>query len=275
MDCGAAGPGGMSALVADQLTLSRQGRLLVDAASLALGAGELVALIGPNGAGKSTLLRLLLGLAKADSGRAAIDGADVATLPPLRRAALVSYLPQQRDVAWPLAVGDVVALGRFAHGARLGRLGKADAAAVARALAGCGIAALADRRADTLSGGEAALMHLARVLAAETPLVVADEPVNSLDPRHQHRVLGLFRDYVTAGNGALVVLHDLALAARYADRLIWMQSGRIVADGPVTATMTEARIAEVYGVVSRVVHTAHGLDVIVTASRPGGDLTQV
>jgi iron complex transport system ATP-binding protein len=123
---------------------------------------------------------------------------------------------------------------------------------VDRAVDACGLAALADRAADTLSGGELARVHVARAFAAETPMVVADEPVASLDPRHQHGIMALFRGHVDRGGGALVVLHDLDLAARYADRLVWMQGGALVADGPVAETMTAGRIAEVYGVLARV-----------------------
>jgi iron complex transport system ATP-binding protein len=230
-------------IVADGLT--RDG--IVTDASFTLAPGELVVLLGPNGAGKTTLLRMALGLLPADIGRS-----NVAPLSARDRARRVSYLPQARPLAWPAKVRDVIALGRFAHGAALGRLGPVDRAAVERAIAACDLDALADRSADTLSGGELARVHLARALAAEAPLIVADEPAASLDPRHQHSVLGLLRDFVAGGGGALAVLHDLALAARYADRLIWMKDGRIVAQGSVAETMTEARIAEIYGVTARV-----------------------
>ena len=209
--------------------------------------GALTVLLGPNGAGKTTLLRVLLGLLPATTGRSAMAG-----VPLQARARHVAYLPQARPLAWPLAVRDVVALGRFAYGAALGRLSPFDAAAVERALAACDLQHLAHRSADTLSGGELARVHLARALAAEAPMIVADEPVASLDPRAQHRVLGLLRDHVAGGGGALVVLHDLDLAARYADRLVWMSGGGVVADGTVARTMTAERIAAIYGVAARV-----------------------
>ncbi|MEL7488835.1 MAG: ABC transporter ATP-binding protein, partial [Pseudomonadota bacterium] len=156
--------------------------------------------------------------------------------------------PQIRPLAWPNTVRDVVALGRYAHGAALGRLGGADADAVNRAIAACNLGALAGRRADTLSGGELARMHCARAFAAEAPLLVADEPTAALDPRHQFRILDLIADFVARGGGALVVLHDVEMAARYASRLIWMKDGRIIADGAPASTLNAERMETVYGV---------------------------
>lgn len=241
----------MAELNVRDLTVRAGEAVLVERASFALGPSELVVLLGPNGAGKTSLLRAALGLQPAE-GEARIAGVAAATMKPAERARAVAYLPQARPLAWPQAVRDVVALGRFAHGAALGALGEADAAAVARAMDAAGVTHLAGRATDTLSGGELARVHLARALAAEAPLIVADEPVAALDPRHQHRVMGVLRGFVDAGGGALAVLHDLDLAARYADRLVWMKDGRVVADGPVAETLTETRIAEVYGVRARV-----------------------
>jgi iron complex transport system ATP-binding protein len=253
----------MTELVATGLTLARGGRALVRDASLALRQGELVALLGPNGAGKTTLLRMALGLETADAGSAQLDGRDLRTLSARERALALAYLPQARPLAWPMTVRDVVALGRFAHGAALGRLGRDDATAVAMALSACDLEALADRATDTLSGGELARVHCARAFAADAPLLIADEPVAALDPRHQLRVLDLIRRFVDAGGGALVVLHDLALAGRHADRLVWIKDGAIVADGHPLETLTSARIAEVYGVRARVIEEEAGLQVLI------------
>ncbi len=237
--------------------LSRHG--IVEAASIHVGAGEFVVLLGPNGAGKTTLLRMLLGLAQPDAGHADIGGDPAHRLSASQRARRVSYLPQTRTIAWPAAVRDVIALGRYAYGAAPGRLGSGDAAAVDRAIDACDVRDLADRRVDTLSGGELARVHIARALAAETPLIIADEPIASLDPRHQHRILDLLRDFVMSGGGVLAVLHDVPLAGRYADRLVWMKDGRIVSNGTVHATLTATRIADVYGVAARVA----GVDVVI------------
>jgi iron complex transport system ATP-binding protein len=242
----------MSTLLVSDLSVRVGDRLLVDAASLRLSGGELVALLGPNGAGKTSLLRASLGLMRASSGSALLDGQDVARLSAMQRARRVSYLPQARPLAWPARVRDVVALGRFAHGASPQRLSAVDSEAVDQALTACDLVELAQRSMDTLSGGETARVHCARAMAAQAPLLVADEPTAALDPRHQFRVLSLIAGYAQSGHGALVVLHDVSLAARFATRLVWMAQGRVLADGPVEETLTEGRIAEAYGMRARV-----------------------
>lgn len=242
----------MAELRTQDLSVTTDGASLVRGASVSLARGELVALLGPNGAGKTSLLRAALGLERRSGGAALLDGSDTASLSPVQRARKIAYLPQQRPLAWPNTVRDVVALGRFAYGASPARLSGADANAVERAIRLCGLEPLAARQTDTLSGGELARVHFARAFAAEAPLLLADEPVAALDPRHQFRVMDLVQDFVTAGGGALVVLHDIALAARYASRLVWMKEGEIVADGPPEETLSEARLADIYGVRARV-----------------------
>ena len=242
----------MAELRALRLSVSAGGRELVRKATISLGAGEFVALLGPNGAGKTTLLGAALGLLPRSGGSSSLDGRDIARFSPAERARRVAYLPQRRSLAWPNRVRDLVALGRFAYGAALGRLGPSDSAAVDRALEGCGLGPLAERRADTLSGGELARVHCARVLAAETPLLAADEPVGALDPLHQHRVMELIRRFVNEGGGALVVLHDVPLAARYADRVCWMRDGELLGAGPPRSAVTPEAIAAAYGMVATV-----------------------
>ena len=242
----------MTELCASGVTVRVGRATLVNAASFRLRSGELVALLGPNGAGKTTLLRASLGLLRLSAGSASLDGRPTAKLSPMERARRVGYLPQVRPLAWPNPVRDVVALGRFAHGATLGRLRAADAEAVDRAVAACDLLALAQRRTDTLSGGELARVHCARAFAAEAPLLVADEPTASLDLRHQFQVMDLLRRFADAGGGVLVVLHDIGLAVRFADRLVWMKDGAVLADGPPQETLTADRIQTVYGVRVRV-----------------------
>lgn len=242
----------MTDLIAKDLTLKVSETTLVDTASFALKPGELVVLLGPNGAGKTSLIRAALGLIKAEAGSATIGGHEVAALSPTARARQISYLPQIRPLAWPTRVCDVVALGRFSHGVAPGNLTGHDAEAVNRALMACDLSDLSDRTMDTLSGGELARVHCARAFAAEAPLLIADEPTAALDPRHQFRILDLIRKYVQNGGGALLVLHDIELAARYASRLIWMKDGKILADGAVGDTLTPERLAEIYGVTARI-----------------------
>ncbi|MEM6640914.1 MAG: ABC transporter ATP-binding protein [Pseudomonadota bacterium] len=238
----------MSELIVNGLSVVRGDARLVSDVSFACRTGELVALLGPNGAGKTTLLRAALGLEAPTQGTATLGGDDTQTLSATERARRASYLPQARPLAWPSPVRDVVALGRFAHGAALGRLGDADQKAVADALSACDLSSFADRATDTLSGGELARVHFARAFAAKAPLLIADEPVAALDPKHQHRVLQLVRDFVEAGGGAIVVLHDISLAARFADRLLWLRDGALLADGSPTDTLTPERLAEVYDI---------------------------
>ncbi len=238
----------MTELAANDLTLRVKDAALVKAASFRLRPSEFVALLGPNGAGKTSLIRASLGLARPSAGTATLDGRETAALSPAARARRIAYLPQIRPLAWPNTVRDVVALGRFSYGAAPGRLTGEDRTAVGRAIEACDLGHLAHRSADTLSGGELARMHCARAFAAEAPLLVADEPIAALDPRHQFRILDLVARFVGSGGGALVVLHDVGLAARYASRLIWMKGGRIVADGPPDQTLTVDRLEEVFGV---------------------------
>ena len=238
----------MTDLTVSDLTVEAKHMVLVETASFSLKTGELVVLLGPNGAGKTSLIRGALNLEHPASGTASLDGQSLATLSPSQRARQIAYLPQVRPLAWPNKVRDIVALGRYSHGAALGRLSAADDEAVARAITACDLSDLEHRGADTLSGGELARVHCARALAAECPLLIADEPTAALDPRHQFRILDLIKTFVKNGGGALLVLHDIELAARYATRLIWMKDGKIAAQGSIAETLTQERLADVYGV---------------------------
>lgn len=241
----------MTELKAIDLTLTIDDATLLEAASFSLSPGELVIVLGPNGAGKTSLIRTALGLQAPSAGHSTLEGKDTRQLSPSERARQIAYLPQTRPLAWPNQVQDVVALGRFSHGATLGRLTGIDAAAVDRAIVACDLTHLAHRSTDSLSGGELARVHCARAFATEAKLLIADEPTAALDPRHQFRILDLIKSYVDDGGGALLVLHDIELAARYATRLIWMKGGRIVADGPPSETLTAERLSDVYRVTAR------------------------
>ena len=169
-------------------------------------------------------------------------------MPPGKRARALAYLPQMRSLAWALSVRQMVALGRFAHGAPSGRLKGADATAVDAALSDCSLDALADRRMETLSGGEKARVHVARALAAQAPLLIADEPVAMLDPRHAFETLSILRRFCAAGGGVLVSLHDLNLAARFADRIVLLHGGAVLAQGAPMQVLTPAVLKQAYGI---------------------------
>lgn len=249
----------MTLLRASGLSYAARDVPLVQDADFAIEPGTLTVLVGPNGSGKTTLLRLALGLLAPDTGEAFCGETAVRNLSPLERARRIAYLPQTRPLVWPQPVRDIIALGRFAYGAAPGRLSDTDSAAVDHAIATCQLEGFEERAADTLSGGELARVHLARALAAETPLIVADEPVAALDPRHQHQTMQLFARMAREGRSVLTVIHDLDLAARYADRVLWMQAGRIVAAGSPVATFTSERLREVFGIAARVMPEEAGL----------------
>ncbi|GGY56252.1 ABC transporter ATP-binding protein [Parvularcula lutaonensis] len=239
------------ALRMKNIAVRKAAAVLVEDVDFTVDPGRLVAIIGPNGAGKTSLLRAGIGL-EDHRGSVSVDGADWASLSPTERARKISYLPQKRPLAWPLKVRDIVALGRFAYGAAPRSLAGTDARAVDAAIASCSLEPFADRAADTLSGGEEARLHCARAFAAETPYILADEPATSLDPYHQRQVMKLFKGYTERGGGAAVVLHDMGLAAHYADDLLVLKQGRVVAEGPTASTLTADLIEDVYGVKARV-----------------------
>ncbi len=233
-------------LHAQGITLKIDGKNILQNIDLQFKSGELTIIIGPNGAGKTSLLRLLAGIYVPNAGATTLDGANLAKLPALHRARQIGYLPQSQDVAWPLLARDVVALGRFAYGAGPDRLSPADASAVDAAMTSSGCAHIANRAMPGLSGGESARVHLARLLAGETAIILADEPIAALDPRHQRDTLALLQARAHEGAAVVLVLHDLSLAAHYADRLIWMQHGAISADGAPAQTMTFDNLAAVF-----------------------------
>ena len=256
----------MTKLSLCNIGLSITNKVILEGINLELNSGELVVLLGANGAGKSSLLRSALGLAQVSTGESLIDEQLVTTLSSANRAKKVAYLPQKRPLAWPIKVFDVVSLGRYAYGVNLGRLKNDDLESVESAITSCGLEQLRNRRVDTLSGGEAARVHVARAFAANAALLLADEPTAALDPKHQLDVMQLIRRYVDMGGGALVVGHEASLAARFADRLIWMRDGRIVADGTVKETMTAAMMAEIYGVSAQIGDVAGHINVSIIES---------
>ncbi len=232
----------MTLLALDRLSVTLDGRPVLTDISLAVAPGEVVGLIGPNGAGKTTLMRAALGLVPAHGA------SSLAALPPAARAHAAAFMPQGREIAWPVTVATLVALGRVPWLPDAAGLRPEDAAAVARALDRLDLAAFADRVVTHLSGGEQARALLARALAQETPLLLADEPIAGFDPAHQIATLRLFREIAAEGRAVLLSIHDLAFAARYCTRLVLLADGRVAADGPPDAVLTDARLAAVFGI---------------------------
>jgi iron complex transport system ATP-binding protein len=229
------------------VTVRLGGRTIVDGITIVMTAGELVALVGPNGAGKTTLLKALAGLVPT-FGTVELSGDALAALPPRGRARRLAYLPQGHSFSWPLPAEEIVALGRYPHADPFSPVSERDREAVAHAMEITGTKDFAGRIVTKLSGGERARVALARVLATEAKVLLADEPIMSLDPRHQFVVMDVLRHAAHAGGAVLAVIHDLALAARYADRVIVLAKGRIIADGKPDEALSPQRIATTFGV---------------------------
>jgi len=207
----------MTALRWRDITLQKGGHLILDRVSLAVGRGEFLGIIGPNGAGKTALLRCALGLeGRAHFHQVEVGGALAANLSPSARARAIAYLPQRAEAAWPITAAAAVALGRLPHG---GAGTQDDRGAVAHALDAVGMTAFADRPLTGLSGGELALVLLARALAVEAEVLLLDEPAAALDPHHQLATMDLLRRLTDQGGAVCVVLHDLSMAARFCHRI--------------------------------------------------------
>jgi iron complex transport system ATP-binding protein len=233
-------------LTAQGVSVQLSGRAVLRDISLSLASGHLVALVGPNGAGKTTLLRALAGL--VPSGGAIHVGGDALPSLSLReRARRFAYLPQGHIVHWPLPARDIVALGRYPHGATdPARLTPGNSEAVLRAMQATDVMEFAARRVTELSGGERSRVGLARVLAVEAPVILADEPTSSLDPRHQIDVMKTLRTAADRGTLVIVVTHDLGLAARFADTVLVLSDSRLVSQGAPAEALSEQVMANVF-----------------------------
>ncbi len=242
----------MTILAAQNVTVWFDSLRVLDDVSMTLVGGEIVGLIGPNGAGKTTLLRACAGLIAGAAGRVLVEGTAIGAMERRRRARTIAYLPQEATCHWPLEVERLVALGRLPHLLPWQRPSGDDAAAVATALRLADVEGLVGRNVLALSGGERGRVLLARALAVDPALLLADEPVAGLDPEHQLRMMAVLRDRSRAGAGVVVTMHDLGLAARFCDRLVLLSGGRIVADGAPEAVLTADRLAAVYGITARI-----------------------
>ena len=215
-------------------------------------AGELVGLIGPNGAGKSSLLRLLTGVEACSEGEVRFEDKPLALMPAMQRAQRMGYLVQGAMAHWPFSVEKVIELGRIPYQKWWQQASGEDRQKVEAAMAKTETLAFRNRIVTTLSGGEQTLVMLARIFATEPELIFADEPVAALDPYHQLHVMEILRNHAAANRAAIVVLHDLSLAARFCDRLYLLNHGKLDCSGSVSNVLTRENIARVYGVDSHI-----------------------
>jgi iron complex transport system ATP-binding protein len=234
-------------IAADSLSVSRLGRRVLADITLRVDEGECVSIIGPNGAGKSTLMAALLGILPPDSGTVRLDGSPMERLNRRHVARRVAYVPQLHEGYLGFRVRDIAEAARYAHVDPLEPLSPEDRRAVSEALRAAGVDHLADRRVDTLSGGERQKAWIAGALAQETPALFLDEPTNALDPAHQAELIRLMRRLHGAGKTLLVICHDLNLPLALGGRVIAIRDHTIAYDGPVGSLLDVDLLNRVYG----------------------------
>jgi iron complex transport system ATP-binding protein len=232
----------MSLLTLRNMSVTLRNRPVFADVSLSIGTGEVVGLVGPNGAGKTTLMRAALGLVPA------LGESSLAAMPARERARHAAWMPQSHEIAWPVDVQTLVTLGRIPHLAAGQSISAQDRAAVDRALDQMGLNDLRHRAATRLSGGEQTRALIARTLAQDTPLVMADEPIAGLDPAHQIQTMRCFQDIAARGKSVLVSIHDLGLAVRHCSRLILLADKHLVADGAPVDVLTPENLSERFGI---------------------------
>ena len=260
--------GETSRLVAERLDLRYDDRVVVAGLDLAVPDGRFSVIVGPNACGKSTLLRALARILRPHAGRVLLDGRAIHSTPAKAVARTLGMLPQSAVAPETITVLDLVGRGRFPHQTLLRQWSDADQAAVEQAMAAAGVTELAERPVDELSGGQRQRAWLAMVLAQQTELLLLDEPTTFLDITHQLDVLDLCADLRADGYTIVAVLHDLNHACRYADHLIAMVDGRIVASGQPGEVVTPELVAEVFGLTCTVIpDPATGTPMVVPAAR--------
>ncbi|WP_105566017.1 ABC transporter ATP-binding protein [Microbacterium halophytorum] len=240
-------------LRADDVTLRYDQRIISERLGFRVPHGAFTVIIGPNACGKSTLLRALSGLLRPSSGSIVLDGRDIARLAPRAVATRIGLLPQSATAPDGITVAELVSRGRFVHQRLIRQWSPDDEAAVAKAMAETGVSDLSARRVDELSGGQRQRVWIAMVLAQQTPMILLDEPTTFLDVAHQVEVLNLLHRLNRAGRTVVAVLHDLNQAARYADHVVAMQDGAIVAEGAPGDTITSELVDEVFALPNRVI----------------------
>jgi len=243
----------MSRLCARGLSLGYGDRLVVEGLDLEVPHGAFTAIVGPNACGKSTLLRSLVRLQPARAGVIELDGRPIDAWRGKDVARELGFLPQSATSPEGIRVEALVRRGRYAHQSMLGVWNPADETAVEQAMAAAGVAELADRLLAELSGGQRQRVWIAMVLAQETPYLLLDEPTTFLDIAHQYDLLRLLRGLVEEGRTVVTVLHDLNQACRFADHVVAMRQGRVVARGTPAEVVTAGVVEEVFGMESVIV----------------------
>ncbi len=239
----------MSQLSGKQISVQIGEYSILDQTDIDLAPGELLGLIGPNGAGKTTLLRALAGLLQTTDGKIELDGVGLSEMSETECARRVAYLAQNGEVHWPVQVERLVELGRTPHLSAWQHLGGEDREVVRQAMLASDTWELRHRIYNTLSGGEQMRVLLARALAVRPEIILADEPVAALDLAHQIDVMDLLRDHCKAGGSAIVVLHDLNLAAHYCHRLQLLLNGCTLAEGMPQDVLTAENLQQAYHIV--------------------------
>ncbi|HEX3914412.1 MAG TPA: ABC transporter ATP-binding protein [Steroidobacteraceae bacterium] len=246
----------MSILHASRISVRRGARVILDDVSLHAESGDFVAVIGANGAGKSTLLSVLAGLLKPDAGSVALDGISIHAISGLKLAQRRAYLPQNPRCEWPISVERLVALGLTPTLPALGSLPASFAPRITQALQACDLMDHREQPATTLSGGELARAMLARALVAEPEVLIIDEPIAGLDPKHALDTARRLQLLAKGGKLVIASLHDLTLAGRYASRIFALTHGRVQGDGSTEATLTPELIRSAFEVEACVSGTA-------------------
>jgi ABC-type cobalamin/Fe3+-siderophores transport system ATPase subunit len=256
-------------LSARGLTVGYDKKVIVEHLDLDVSPGRFTVVIGPNACGKSTLLRALSRLLEPRSGAVLLDGHDIHARPAKEVARRLGLLPQSSVAPDGITVADLVARGRFPHQGLIRQWSVADEAAVVAAMAATGVTELSGELVDTLSGGQRQRVWVAMVLAQQTPIVLLDEPTTFLDIAHQIELLELcVRLNREQGTTMVAVLHDLNQACRYADHIVVMKSGRIVAQGDPRAVVTAALIEDVFGLGCRIIDDPEtGTPLVIPRSR--------